>query len=336
LNPQTKAAQKQVSNPLEILSAILKDELSETEVEISAQMVSSVGLIPDVAHHLVDAGGKRIRPLLCLAAAKACGEVTRPAIKLAAAVEFIHSATLLHDDVVDASNMRRGLKTANLIWGEKASVLVGDFLFARAFNMMVATNSLRILDILAYTSSVIAEGEVLQLASTNRGEVNRDTYFKVISAKTAALFCAAAQCGAICAGGSVELENAFKEYGQELGLAFQLADDALDYGGVTQELGKKVGDDFREGKPTLPMILAIERAKGDEIDFWQKVISRKHNDEDLKTAITIMRNCKAIDDTLIEAQNCANRAKDALGLLPDGELKSCLFDIADMVVARAN
>ncbi len=326
----------ELPSPLEQLSALLKTELLDTEVEISAQMVSSVGLIPDVAHHLVDAGGKRLRPLLCIAAAKACGEVTRPAIKLAAAVEFIHSATLLHDDVVDASNLRRGLKTANLIWGDKASVLVGDFLFARAFNMMVATGSMRILDILAETSSIIAEGEVLQLASTNRGDIDRDTYFKVISSKTAALFSASTECGAISTGADESIVSAFKTYGQELGLAFQLADDALDYGGKTQELGKKVGDDFREGKPTLPMIIAIERAKEDEKGFWQKVLARKHNDEDLKTAITILRNRGAIDETLKVAQECADKAKLALSIIEDSELKACLINIADMVVARAN
>lgn len=326
----------ELPNPLEQLSALLKTELLDTEVEISAQMVSSVGLIPDVAHHLVDAGGKRLRPLLCIAAAKACGKVSRPAIKLAAAVEFIHSATLLHDDVVDASNLRRGLKTANLIWGDKASVLVGDFLFARAFNMMVATGSMRILDILAETSSIIAEGEVLQLASTNRGDIDRDTYFKVISSKTAALFSAASECGAISTGADESIVSAFKTYGQELGLAFQLADDALDYGGKTQELGKKVGDDFREGKPTLPMIIAIERAQEDEKEFWQKVLARKHNDEDLKTAITILRNRGAIDETLKVAQECAEKAKLALSILEDSELKTCLINIADMVVARAN
>lgn len=323
-------------SPLEVLSGLLAHELAQTEIEISSHMVSGVGLIPDVAHHLVDAGGKRLRPLLTLAAAKICGEVTQPAIKLSAAVEFIHSATLLHDDVVDGSGLRRGLKTANLIWGDKASVLVGDFLFARAFNMMVATGSMQILDILAATSSIIAEGEVLQLTSTGKGDASRETYFSVISAKTAALFAAAAQCGAIASGANGEIVAAFQKYGQELGMAFQLSDDALDYGGLTQELGKKVGDDFREGKPTLPMIIAIERAKDDELSFWKKVLARKHSDEDLASAIHYIRACGAIAATLDEARNRVQIAKDALAIIPESDIKSCLIDLADFVVNRVS
>lgn len=323
-------------NPLEALSKLLTNELAQTEIEISSHMVSAVGLIPDVAHHLVDAGGKRLRPLLTLAAAKICGNVTPAAIKLSAAVEFIHSATLLHDDVVDGSGLRRGQRTANLIWGDKASVLVGDFLFARAFNMMVATGSLRILDILAATSSTIAEGEVLQLASTSRGDSGRETYYKIISAKTAALFAAAAQSGAICAGANEELAAAFYQYGHQLGMAFQLSDDALDYGGLTQELGKRVGDDFREGKPTLPMIVAIERASDTEYSFWQMVLARKHEDEDLQTAMQYVRNCGAIEATLKEATERANSAKMALNKVADSDIKRCLIELADFVVNRVS
>jgi octaprenyl-diphosphate synthase len=319
---------------MELLSQLLEGELAQTEVEISSQMMSNVGLIPDVAHHLVDAGGKRLRPLLTLAAAKLCGAVSKPAIKLAAAVEFIHSATLLHDDVVDGSNLRRGQKAANLIWGDKASVLVGDFLFARAFRMMVATNSLRILDILARTSSVIAEGEVLQLASTNSGTAKRETYFEVISSKTAALFSAATECGAICAGANEDIIEAFRIYGQELGMAFQLADDALDYGGITQELGKRVGDDFREGKATFPLIAALEKADDKQNEFWKKVLARKHSDEDLYTALTYIKQTAAIDATLKEAQSRAELAKSALGCLEDSDIKQALIDLADMVVNR--
>ncbi|KAF0186044.1 MAG: octaprenyl-diphosphate synthase [Hyphomonadaceae bacterium] len=323
-------------SPLEALAKLLAHELAQTEIEISSHMVSAVGLIPDVAHHLVDAGGKRLRPLLTLAAAKICGKVSPAAIKLSAAVEFIHSATLLHDDVVDGSGMRRGLRTANLIWGDKASVLVGDFLFARAFNMMVATGSMQILDILAATSSTIAEGEVLQLASASRGDIGRETYDKIISAKTAALFAAAAQSGAICAGASDEYVAAFCEYGQELGMAFQLSDDALDYGGLTQELGKSVGDDFREGKPTLPMIIAIERASDAEYGFWQMVLGRKHEEEDLQTAMQYIRGCGAIEATLQEATTRANCAKQALNVLPNSEIKDCLIELADYVVNRVS
>ncbi|WP_338050412.1 polyprenyl synthetase family protein [Pseudaquidulcibacter saccharophilus] len=321
-------------NAMEILSQLLEGELAQTEVEISSQMMSNVGLIPDVAHHLVDAGGKRLRPLLTLAAAKMCGAVGKPAIKLAAAVEFIHSATLLHDDVVDGSNLRRGQKAANLIWGDKASVLVGDFLFARAFRMMVATNSLRILEILARTSSVIAEGEVLQLASTSAGTAKRETYFEVISSKTAALFAAATECGAICASADEDTIDAFRIYGQELGMAFQLADDALDYGGITQELGKRVGDDFREGKATFPLIAALEKADDKQNEFWKKVLARKHSDEDLYTALTYIKQTGAIEATLNEAQSRADLAKAALDNLADSDIKQALISLADMVVSR--
>ena len=323
-------------NAMERLCSLLADELAQTEIEISSHMVSAVGLIPDVAHHLVDAGGKRLRPLLTLAAAKCCGSVKPSAIKLSAAVEFIHSATLLHDDVVDNSGLRRGLRTANLIWGDKASVLVGDFLFARAFNMMVATGSLQILDILASTSSTIAEGEVLQLASTSQGSADRETYFKIISAKTAALFRAAAECGAISAEASAEQIKAFAEYGYQLGIAFQLADDALDYGGLTKDLGKKVGDDFREGKPTLPLIIALEKAEGEEYDFWQKVINCKHSDEDLVTALNYMRAAGAIEATLEEAARSAQNAKDALAEIEESAIKTALLDLADFVVSRVH
>lgn len=336
MNAPVAAQEIKKPNAMETLSEILSEELTMTEVEISAQMVSGVGMIPDIAHHLVDAGGKRLRPLLTLAAARACGEVQKPSIKLAAAVEFIHSATLLHDDVVDGSNLRRGQKVANLIWGDKASVLVGDFLFARAFTMMVATNSLRILHILSDTSSVIAEGEVLQLASTNRGEATRETYFEVIKAKTAALFAAASQCGAICAGGSEEVIEAFRVYGEELGIAFQLVDDALDYGGLTQELGKRVGDDFREGKATLPLIIALERAKDDQASFWKKVLAKKHTDEDLRFALTYIRQTGAIEATIEEAKDSANRAKEAISIIEDSPIKSALIDLADLVISRVS
>lgn len=324
------------TSALDALATQLAHELSQTEIEISSNMVSSVGLIPDVAHHLVDAGGKRLRPLLTLAAAKSCGGVGAGAIKLAAAVEFIHTATLLHDDVVDKSGLRRGQRAANLIWGDKASVLVGDFLFARAFNMMVQTGSMRILDILAATSSVIAEGEVLQLASVNQGSTSRETYFKIVSAKTAALFAAATECGAISSNASEDDIIAFQKYGHELGMAFQLADDALDYGGMTHELGKRVGDDFREGKPTLPLIIAFERAGNLERDFWQKVLNNKHNDEDLVTALQYMRSCGAIEATLDEARTRAENAKIAIKDIGASEIKHNLLDLADLVVARVN
>lgn len=324
------------ASPTEALAALLSHELLATEAEIALRMHSPVGLIPDVAHHLVDAGGKRLRPILTLAAAKICGGGGMPAVKLATAVEFIHTATLLHDDVVDESSLRRGKRTANLIWGDKASVLVGDFLFARAFNLMVEAGSLRILDILAKASSTIAEGEVLQLASTNRGEASRELYHQVIEAKTAALFRAACEAGALTATVDDELVSAFGTYGNELGLAFQLVDDALDYGGASHAMGKNTGDDFREGKATWPLIIAMERAEGEEPLFWQRVLARKHNDDDLPFAIQTVRKRGAVEATLDEARLHIGNAKNALSAVPSGVLTDLLAELADYVILRAN
>ena len=336
VNVTTRPVDAVSVNPTEALAAVLAPELAATEAEIVARMDSPVGLIPDVAHHLVDAGGKRLRPLLTLAAARACGGGGEPAIKLATAVEFIHTATLLHDDVVDGSSLRRGKRAANLIWGDKASVLVGDFLFARAFNLMVETGSLRVLDILAKAASTIAEGEVLQLATTNRGEASRERYYQVIEAKTAALFAAACEAGAITAGASDEMVEALATFGLKLGLAFQLVDDALDYGGLTLSLGKNTGDDFREGKATLPLIIALERAQGEERLFWQRVLARKHQDEDLAFAIQTMRLRGAVEATLDEARGHITDAKAALSRLPEGVIPALLANLADYVVSRLN
>ncbi|GIU66931.1 farnesyltranstransferase [Candidatus Phycosocius spiralis] len=321
-------------SPTEALAAVLAPELAATEAEIGARMASPVGLIPDVAHHLVDAGGKRLRPLLTLAAARTCGGGGQAAVKLATAVEFIHTATLLHDDVVDGSSLRRGKRTANLIWGDKASVLVGDFLFARAFNLMVETNSLHVLDILAKAASTIAEGEVLQLATTSRGEASRSRYYQVIEAKTAALFAAACKAGAITAGAPLEWVEALATFGLRLGLAFQLVDDALDYGGLSQVLGKNTGDDFREGKATLPLIIAFERSEGDERLFWQRVLARQHRDGDIDQALSILQAHGAVEATLQEARNHIQAAKTALALLPEGVIPTLLADLADYVVDR--
>lgn len=328
-------------SPVETLSALLATELAATETVIAERMESPVGLIPDVAHHLVDAGGKRLRPLLTLAAAKACGGGGEAAVKLAAAVEYIHTATLLHDDVVDGSSLRRGRRAANLIWGEKASVLVGDFLFARAFNLMVETGSMEVLDILAHASSVIAEGEVMQLAATARGDASRSSYNKVIEAKTAALFRAATQSGAVAAGADRAAVSAFATYGLELGLAFQLVDDALDYGGLTQELGKNIGDDFREGKATFPVIIALERANDEERTFWQRVLAKKHGDEDLTQALQIIRRRGGVEATLQEAATHVAAARAALETLdltgPDSEqLIDVLGHMASQVLSRGH
>jgi octaprenyl-diphosphate synthase len=324
------------ASPTEALAALLSHELAATEAEIVIRMESPVGLIPDVAHHLVDAGGKRLRPILTLAAATVCGGGGVAAVKLATAVEFIHTATLLHDDVVDGSNLRRGKRPANLIWGDKASVLVGDFLFARAFNLMVETGSLRILDILARASSTIAEGEVLQLASTNRGEASRERYHQVIEAKTAALFRAACEAGALTATSDEAMVKAFATYGNELGLAFQLVDDALDYGGAASAMGKNTGDDFREGKATWPLIIAMERAEGEEHLFWQRVLARKHTEDDLPFAIQTVRKRGAVEATFEEARLHIANAKTALESVPAGVHTDLLAELADYVILRTN
>jgi octaprenyl-diphosphate synthase len=334
VNVSVRPQAAEPASPVEALAAILSAELSATEEEISRSLHSPVGLIPDVAHHLVDAGGKRLRPLLTLAAARACGGGAEAAVQLAAAVEFIHTATLLHDDVVDGSALRRGRKAANLIWGSNASVLVGDFLFARAFNMMVATGSIRVLDILARASSVIAEGEVMQLATIARGETDRATYMQVIEAKTAALFKAAAETGAISAGADEGTVAAFAEYGRQLGLAFQMVDDALDYGGATQNLGKNIGDDFREGKATLPLIVAVERAEGEEHLFWQRVLARRHSDADLTTALQYLRRTQAVEATVAEAKRCVESAKAALAPVERSVVTDLLLELADFVTLR--
>ncbi|MCE3289350.1 MAG: farnesyltranstransferase, partial [Caulobacter sp.] len=246
---------------------------------ISARMQSPVAVIPALADHLINAGGKRLRPLLTVAAARLAGSTGDGCLKLAAAVEFIHTATLLHDDVIDSSQLRRGKVAAHLIWGAPSSVLVGDYLFARAFELMVEAGSLRALDILAKAAGVISEGEVLQLTRAHDLNLSKDIYLEIIRAKTAELFAAAAEAGAVSAGASEDQQRAMRTYGMNLGLAFQLSDDALDYGGATETLGKNAGDDFREGKATLPLLLAIAATGAQETAFWERTIGRREQDD---------------------------------------------------------
>jgi len=317
------------------------DDMAQVDVIIRARMQSPVGMIPDLAEHLVGAGGKRLRPLLTIASAHLCGYEGEHHYKLAAAVEFIHSATLLHDDVVDRSAKRRGRKAANLIWGNAPSILVGDFLFARAFNLMVETGSLEALGILSEASSIIAEGEVQQLAGLRDVEMSKDTYMQVIGAKTAALFAAASEVAPVLAGSGVEKQTALKTYGQELGLAFQLMDDALDYGGFEAALGKSVGDDFREGKMTLPVILAYDNAKRKDdknaLGFWQRVISEHtQSDDDLAMATDILKQENALEATLDAARDHIKTAKVALGIFPNSAWKTALNRLADFVVERVS
>ena len=298
---------------------------------------SDVEMIPEVANHLISSGGKRLRPMLTLAAAQMFGYAGDGHIKLSTAVEFMHTATLLHDDVVDESGMRRGRKTARMIWGNQASVLVGDFLLGQAFRMMVDVGSLDALDILSTAASIIAEGEVMQLAAAKNLDTTEDEHFAVIKAKTAALFSAAAEVGPVVAGASRHDRAALRSYGMNLGLAFQLIDDALDYGGSSSDLGKNVGDDFREGKVTLPVILAYRRGTDDERAFWKKAI--EDNDADdaaLERGIGLLARHGAISDTIGRARHFGGIARDALAPLAATPQKAALIDVIDFCISRVN
>ena len=323
-------------SPVERLHALVALDMAATDRLIHDRMGSTVPLIPDLSRHLIDSGGKRLRPLLTLAAARLGGYAGAGHVKLAAAVEFIHTATLLHDDVVDESSLRRGKVSANIVWGNKPSVLVGDFLFSRAFQLMVETGSLTVLDILAGASAIIAEGEVMQLKSANNLGVTEEDYLRVVSAKTAALFAAAAESGAVIAAQSPERIAAMRRYGQNLGIAFQLVDDALDYSGRQALMGKSVGDDFREAKVTLPVILAYARATDTARKFWARAIETGPQGEaDLDRAITLVEETGAISETMARARRYADLAKQALETVPEGEIRSVLGDIADFCVERA-
>jgi len=322
-------------SPAETLWDLARDDMAAVDTLILDRMQSPVGLIPNLAQHLVGAGGKRLRPLLTVSAAAMCGYDGDNHHKLAAAVEFIHSATLLHDDVVDESALRRGKKPANLIWGNSASILVGDFLFARAFNLMVETNSMEALGILSNASSVIAEGEVRQLAALRNLAMSEDDYMAVIKAKTAALFAAATEVAPVIAERPVAERTALRDYGMKLGLAFQLVDDALDYGGLESALGKSVGDDFREGKMTLPVIRALETASEDEIAFWRRVIvDHEQEDVDLEKAVSYLRKAGALQSTMNMARQFSAEARDALMIFKPSPWRETLADLADYVVER--
>jgi octaprenyl-diphosphate synthase len=301
---------------------------------IAERMRSDVPVIPALADHLIAAGGKRLRPLLTLAAARALGGGGEKAHKLAAAVEFIHTATLLHDDVVDGSEMRRSKVAAHLIWGSPSSVLVGDFLFARAFELMVETESLRALHILARASSVIAEGEVLQLTRSRDLRLDQSVYLEIVKAKTAELFAAAAESGAIAAGAPEGQITALRAYGMNLGLAFQLVDDALDYGGSSKVLGKNAGDDFREGKVTLPLLLAAARTRGREDAFWERVIGGDQQEGDFKRARELILGTGALQATIDLAGDYADAAKASLQAVAPGEWRDALEGLADFAVSR--
>ncbi|WP_369928486.1 polyprenyl synthetase family protein [Leisingera sp. XS_AS12] len=322
--------------PHEMLAATLSQELEAVNALIRDRMASRhAPRIPEVTAHLVEAGGKRLRPMLTLAAARLCGYEGEHHLKLAATVEFIHTATLLHDDVVDESGQRRGRPTANLLWDNKSSVLVGDYLFARSFQLMVETENLRVLDILANASATIAEGEVLQMTAASNLKTDEDVYLQVVRGKTAALFSAATEVGGVIAGAPEDQVQALFDYGDALGIAFQIADDLLDYQGDTKATGKNVGDDFRERKLTLPVIKAVAQATEEERAFWTRTIEKgKQQDGDLEQALALMAKYGTLEATRQDALAWAAKARAALQTLPDHAIRGMLSDLADYVVAR--
>ncbi|MEK9968194.1 MAG: polyprenyl synthetase family protein [Ferrovibrio sp.] len=322
---------------IEPLRALVGTDMDAVNREIIARMQSDVGLIPELASHLIAAGGKRIRPLLTLGAARLCGYQGEHHVLLAACVEFIHTATLLHDDVVDESDRRRGNATANVLWGNQPSVLVGDFLFSRAFQLMVNTGSLEVLRILANASAVIAEGEVLQLMTANDMDSSEADYLKVIESKTAALFAAACRVGAVIADRPQAEAEALDDYGRYLGIAFQLVDDALDYASDGATLGKNTGDDFKEGKVTLPIVLAFNKGSAAERDFWRRVIERPEEQaaEDWPQALAYLERHGAIPETLARARMYGQKAHQALAPFAAGPMREALAEAVDFAIERA-
>ena len=322
---------------LEALVALVKADMERVNAVILARTGSDVAMIPEVANHLISSGGKRLRPMLTLACAALAGYRGEGHVKLAASVEFMHTATLLHDDVVDESDMRRGKLAARKLWGNEASVLVGDFLLGQAFKMMVEVGSMTCLDILSTAACVIAEGEVMQLAAAKNTATSEDDYLAVIRGKTAELFAAACEVGAVLAQRPKAEQAACRSYGMNLGIAFQLVDDALDYGGSQAKLGKNVGDDFREGKITLPVLLAFRRGDEKERAFWQRCLENgEAGDADLDQAIGLMTKHRAIADTVERARHYGAIAKDALALFPAGPVKAALIEAVDFCLSRAH
>ncbi|MEM7598566.1 MAG: polyprenyl synthetase family protein [Pseudomonadota bacterium] len=324
------------TKPHEELARHLAERLDGVNVLIRERMASEhAPRIPEVTAHLVEAGGKRLRPMLTLASADLCGYSGAYDVHLAATVEFIHTATLLHDDVVDESQQRRGRPTANLLWDNKSSVLVGDYLFARAFQLMVETGSLRVLDILSNAAATIAEGEVLQLSAARNLATDEAVYLQVVRGKTAALFSAATEVGGVIADQSEDKIRALFEYGDALGIAFQIADDLLDYQGDSASTGKNVGDDFRERKLTLPVIKAVAGASQEERAFWQRTIEKgDQRDGDLEQALEILARHDALERTRADAMAWTEKSKSAMAKLPEHDVRRMLLDLADYVVAR--
>ena len=320
---------------LDLLMKLVTQDLDKVNATILEHMQSPVHLIPQLAGHLIAAGGKRLRPMLTLGTAALCQYSGERHIKLAACVEFIHTATLLHDDVVDASELRRGKLTANAVWGNQPSVLVGDFLFSRAFQLMVSDGSLHVLKLLSNASAVIAEGEVHQLLTTNDTSTSESDYLEVIQSKTAELFSAAARIGAVVADRPKIEEEALAAYGTNLGVAFQLVDDALDYSARQAELGKTIGDDFSEGKITLPVILAFRRGNEEEKKFWKRCLEElEQHPDDLDRAQSLIKQHSTLKDTMTRARHYAALARDSLDLFSDCEAKQALISVIDFCIER--
>ncbi len=315
---------------------LVAPEMNRVNAVILDRMQSEIPLIPELAGHLIAGGGKRMRPMLTLACARLLDYPGDRHHKLAAAVEFIHTATLLHDDVVDGSDMRRGKTAANLIFGNPAAVLVGDFLFSRSFELMVEDGSLKVLKILSNASAVIAEGEVNQLTAQRQITTTQEKYLDIIGSKTAALFAAACRISAVVAERAEADEMALDAYGRNLGIAFQLVDDAIDYVSDGATMGKDVGDDFREGKVTLPVILAHGRGDADEKQFWRDaMLGHRASADDLAYATQQLNKHAAIDDTLERARQYGQRAIDALGPFAGSAAKDALVEAVEFAVARA-
>jgi len=322
---------------LDPLQDLVTADIAKVNKVIVERMHSRVELIPQLAGHIIASGGKRLRPMLTLASAQLCGYAGDRHVHLAACVEFIHTATLLHDDVVDESDLRRGAATANAVWGNQASVLVGDFLFSRAFQLMVEDGSLRVLGILSHAASVIAEGEVMQLATVNNTTTSEEAYLEVITAKTAALFSAACLIGAVLGERPRVEEEALEIYGKNVGIAYQLVDDVLDYSARQVTLGKTVGDDFREGKITLPVVLAFRRGNSDERAFWQRTLERGAvKPGDFEHAVALMERHGSLRDTIARAGHYGAMAGDALGIFADGEAKRTLDGVINFCIERGH
>ena len=314
---------------------LISEDMQSVNSLIQARLHSEIVLVNQLSHYIIASGGKRLRPMLSLLAARACGYEGDKHINVAAIVEFIHTATLLHDDVVDESDMRRGQETANNVWGNQAAVLVGDFLYSRSFEMMVDVGEMRVMEILAQTTNIIAEGEVLQLLNCNDPDTTEERYLEVIHSKTAKLFEAACQLGAVLAGLSVEDEKAVAQYGIHLGTAFQLVDDILDYSASAEEMGKNVGDDLAEGKPTLPLIIALQRSTGDDAQLIRSAIEKGGLNE-IEQIMKIIETTKSLDYATDIAKQEVDKANASLSCLPDTAYKTALESLAKFSISRAH